>query len=158
LRARADELIIWRIIHSKFQAGAFSGDGAKEHGGRFNSKGKPLIYTSGSLSLAVLEMLVQTNSRERLKKHICIPVIVSTRLITEARLEDLPNGWDSLPYRRVSQEFGDSWIDSGKSLVLKVPSVVNRHEFNYLINPSHPNFGKMELGESISFPVDPRLV
>jgi RES domain-containing protein len=52
-------LTVWRIVAARFVEGAFSGEGARRFGGRWNRKGVPLVCTSGSQSLAMLEMLVQ---------------------------------------------------------------------------------------------------
>jgi RES domain-containing protein len=62
------------------------------------------------------------------------------------------------PTTNESQTFGDRWIERQESMVLRIPSVVIRPEFNYLINPSHPDFTRIEVGDPIAFPVDPRSV
>ena len=51
--------VLWRLVTPRFARTAFSGEGARLYGGRWNRKGVPMVYTAGSLSLAVLEMLVQ---------------------------------------------------------------------------------------------------
>jgi RES domain-containing protein len=84
-------------------------------------------------------------------------VAVPTSLIKSMSVTGLPKGWDALPYGRESQVFGHQWIEREESVVLRVPSIVNRLEFNYLINPSHPDFARIEVGVPIPFPVDPRL-
>jgi len=52
-------LTVWRLVTARFADTAFSGDGARLYGGRWNRKGVPLVYAAGSQSLAMLEMLVQ---------------------------------------------------------------------------------------------------
>ena len=50
---------VWRLFTTRYTETAFSGQGARRYGGRWNRKGVPVIYAAGSLSLAMLEMLVQ---------------------------------------------------------------------------------------------------
>ena len=49
---------IWRISKRKYATTAFNGEGARRFGGRWNSKGKSVVYTSATLSLAALETFV----------------------------------------------------------------------------------------------------
>lgn len=51
--------IVWRLLTARFADTAFTGEGARLYGGRWNRKGVPMVYTAGSQSLATLEMLVQ---------------------------------------------------------------------------------------------------
>lgn len=51
----------WRIVKEKHAATAFSGEGARLYGGRWNSVGTSLVYTSGTKALAALESLVHLN-------------------------------------------------------------------------------------------------
>lgn len=147
----------WRISPKEYEDAAFSGKGAKEYGGRFNSVGTPLVYTSASLALATLELLVRTNARKRLKGRVCLPVAFSEEHVLIKGADDLPEGWEARPYTAVSQGVGDEWIRHESSLVLRVPSVVVPAEHNYLINPHHPEFEELEFGEPIPLEPDPRL-
>jgi RES domain-containing protein len=52
------KITAWRIFKRRYKASAFTGEGARLFGGRWNSKGIPVVYTSASPSLATLEMLV----------------------------------------------------------------------------------------------------
>ncbi|GAB5521758.1 MAG: RES family NAD+ phosphorylase [Rhodothermales bacterium] len=150
-------MTVWRITHERYQADAFSGLGAERYGGRFNSPGHRLVYTASSISLALLELLVQANSRERLKQHVCIPATFDGEWVEQPSVDALPAGWNARPYGRASQAFGDQWLREQRSLVLSVPSIVNPYERNCLINPAHPYFGRIELGEPVPAPFDSRL-
>lgn len=150
------QITVWRIVDPKHAADAFSGIGAEILGGRFNSKGRRLVYTAGSVSLALLELLVQANKRSRLREYLCIPATFDASQV-EVHDADLPNGWDARPYTHVSQHFGDRWLEEERSLVLRVPSVVVPQEYNYLINPAHPEMGTVEIGDAFPAPFDDRL-
>ncbi|NBB87146.1 MAG: RES domain-containing protein, partial [Bacteroidetes bacterium] len=66
-------------------------------------------------------------------------------------------GWDDRPYGRASQAWGDTWIREQTSLALKVPSVVEPLESNYLINPGHPEVNRLDVGTPTPLSLDPRL-
>lgn len=150
------QITAWRISPAEYRSTAFSGEGAKEYGGRFNSVGTPIIYTAGSLALAMLELLVRVNSRRRLQNRVCLPVQFRDTHVAEQAAE-LPDDWDARPYTAASQQMGDAWIQSERSLVLRVPSVVVPQEPNYLINPRHPHFDELEFGDPTPLQLDPRL-
>ena len=155
----SDEAITaWRITPAKYQETAFDGAGAEEYGGRFNSVGVPVVYTSATLSLATLEVLTRTNKRSRLAGRVCLPVTFEERHVTTYAASDLPDRWDARPYEPGSQAVGDEWARSEASLVLRVPSVVVPSENNYLINPKHPDFDDLIFGEAVPLDPDPRLL
>lgn len=151
-------LTVWRLVHERHVDRAFSGEGAEQYGGRFNSKGRKVVYTAGSLSLAMLELLVQANRRKRLSNHFCIPATIAHSHVEPRSLQEMPAGWDARPYKQVSQEFGDKWLSERESLVLAVPSVVVPQEYNYLINPEHEASDEIELGEPFPASFDRRLI
>lgn len=148
---------VWRISHTDYSETAFSGEGAKLFGGRFNSPGVPAIYTSGALSLSLLELLVQVEDREYLNDCIQFYADVPNDLIYKPKTEELPDDWNKIPYGKSSQKFGDEWIHESQYAVLKIPSVVVPVENNYVINPNHTAFDKIELSGGSNVLFDPRL-
>ena len=149
----------WRVTdrrHAATGAAAFTGDGAKVAGGRFNSVG--VVYTSGSLALAMLEVLVQANGRDRLRNHVYVPATFDEGAVEAATAAELPPGWDDVPDTAAAVAFGDAWLRSRRSLVLRVPSVVVPVEHNYLLNPEHPDFGNVLIGDPTPAPFDRRLL
>jgi RES domain-containing protein len=66
-------------------------------------------------------------------------------MISEILVKDLPLGWKAFPLTTITQKIGDQFILQGKYLVMKVPSAVVPGDFNYLINPRHPEFGRIEI-------------
>lgn len=152
------ELIrVWRITHRKYADTAFSGEGARVLGGRFNSKGHPAVYTSGSLSLALLEILVQTNDRAFFNKTVLLHADIPADCIFSPSNNMLPDRWNEIPYTWHSQLFGDRWLTHQKFAVLKIPSVVVPQEYNFVINPLHQDFDKTEISTALPLPLDPRL-
>jgi RES domain-containing protein len=151
------KITAWRITSEKHVGTAFSSEGAEEYGGRFNSVGIPIVYTSESVSLATLELLAKAGGRQRLSGRVVLPVTFEGSQGLALDEEDLPEGWDDRPHGPASQQVGDKWIQSKESLVLRVPSVVVPEEHNYLVNPEHSEFEELEIGEPRPLDVDPRL-
>jgi len=152
--------IVWRLLTARFaQPGesAFTGEGARLYGGRWNRKGTPMVYTAGSQSLAVLEMLAQDEPLRA--RYVMIPASLPNNLKIE-RMEatELPAGWRSLAAREQTQAIGTAWARRRSSAVLAVPSAIIPAEYNYLLNPLHPSFAIIGIGEPQDFVIDPRLL
>ena len=147
----------WRIIKARHKDDAFSGEGARLRGGRWNSKGTAIIYTAGSLALAAMEMVVNLPRPKLLREFVRIPVQIPLNLIIDFPFDQLPNNWNSHPVSPSTKTIGDRWVHEKQSSVLKVPSVVIPQEYNYLLNPNHPDFEIISIGTPISFLFDPRL-
>jgi RES domain-containing protein len=148
----------WRILKTQHAGRAFEGEGARLVGGRWNKIGTPMIYTADPLALAALEILVHLPKRELLKqKFQRIPVRFDRRLVKSLNLIDLPSDWDILPPPESTQAIGTAWALKKQSVLYKVPSTIIREEFNYLINPLHPDFTKLSIGSVQKFVFDPRI-
>jgi RES domain-containing protein len=148
----------WRVVKKKHADEAFSGQGALKFGGRWNSIGTRLVYTSESLALAAIEILAGGISTGLLGSFAKIPVDFDGSLVEALPVSRIPKDWSGYPPGLKTQIIGDAWVRESKSVLLKVPSVVIREEFNYLINPAHPNFKKLAIGKSEDFSFDKRLI
>jgi RES domain-containing protein len=87
-----------------------------------------------------------------------IPVTFNADLVETLDLVGLPSNWNSVPVPRQLQRMGDDWLITGQSCILQVPSVIVPHEANYILNPNHPDFDSLEIGEPIDLEIDSRLV
>jgi RES domain-containing protein len=145
----------WRIVSAKSVPAAFSGEGARIHGGRWNSKGTAIVYTSGSLSLAAMEIMVHLPAAALLDRYVTIAVEIDEHLV-EAFTE-LPDDWNSRPAAPSTKNIGDRWVAENRSVVLKIPSVIVPAEHNYLLHPGHPDWLYIRIQEPASFSFDPRL-
>jgi RES domain-containing protein len=147
----------WRIVNARNAATAFSGDGSRRSGGRWNSRGYRAVYLADSLALATLEVMVHGVSYETLHNYVCILATIPKKITQEVDLKNLPRNWrNDLPPAEL-RELGDRWLNGKKSAVLKVPSAVIPVEFNYVLNPRHKDFGKIEIAEPLSLAFDKRL-
>ncbi len=147
----------WRLVHRKYVHSAFSGEGARLAGGRWNSEGNAVVYTAGSLSLALLEIIVHLEFKEALKLYKAIPIEIPVRLLQVIDPARLPDGWSASPPQSLTQFIGNCWVEGLADAVLKVPSAIIPNEFNYLLNPNHPEFDQIKRGAPIDLPVDPRV-
>jgi RES domain-containing protein len=148
----------WRIVKTRYSADAFSGEGARLYGGRWNSAGIAIVYTAGSKSLATLELLVHLDNTSVLPSFSICPVDFDDSLVELIDPVTLPRDWRQAASPLSLQAVGDDWISRGSSVVLRVPSAVIESEYNYLINPVHIDFKKLVIGSMEVFILDPRLI
>jgi RES domain-containing protein len=145
----------WRIVKEKYIGNAFTGEGAARGGGRWNSVGSRIVYTSSSLALATLEALAHLPSYKQLEQYQCISISFDEAWIFTP--DELPDGWDLVPPTTISQSFGDQWLSRGEHAVLSLSSKIIPGESNLLINPNHPDFRNMVVGGPLDYPYDSRL-
>jgi RES domain-containing protein len=150
--------IAWRIVKTRFAQQAFDGEGARLYGGRWNSVGVRMIYTAGSVSLVVLEILVNLENTDVLPAYSLCAVNFNDGLVASLDRSRFPPNWRDSPSPPELLAIGDAWIASGKSAVLEVPSAVVESESNYLINPAHPDFASLVIEPPQPFAFDPRLL
>jgi RES domain-containing protein len=147
----------WRITKHKYAKTAFDGEGARLYGGRWNSPGTAMIYTSQSQSLAVLELLVHMDAPELLRKYILFEVWLPTSYVSDLNLSNLPANWRTDPAPADVRVVGDEWVASGNSAALRVPSALVPGESNFLLNPRHPDFRKLRIAKPLPFQFGPRF-
>lgn len=150
-------LTVWRLVSARFADDAFSGEGARLYGGRWNRKQVPMVYTAATQSLAMLELLVQDDPLRA--RYVMIPAFIPADLpIEHVGVDTLPEGWREMAARGHLQQIGSDWARSARSPVLAVPSAVIPSESNYLLNPLHPAFGRIQIGPALAFITDLRLI
>jgi RES domain-containing protein len=150
-------LSVWRLTTARFAKTAFSGEGARLYGGRWNFKGVPLVYTAGTQSLAMLEMLVQDEPLRA--RYVMIEARIPKRVtIDRIRIEDLPPDWREIEVREKLRAIGTEWAGKRSAAVLAVPSAIIPAELNYLLNPFHPDFRRIRTGRPQAFETDLRLI
>ena len=148
----------WRIVQPRHANTVFDGEGARLYGGRWNHKGCAVVYTASTLSLAVLEMLVHLPTPEVLKQYVTIPVEFDGSLCLHLDPQTLPRNWRNNPALVATRDIGTDWVTRNDSVVLAVPSAVVPAEWNYLLNPRHPDFARISVGVPQPFKYDPRLL
>jgi RES domain-containing protein len=150
-------LSAWRIVRKKRLATAMTGQGASLYPGRWNGLGVPVVYAARSISLAILELLVHMESAPTTPEYRLLELEFEESLVTAVDVRRLPRNWRRDPAPRQLQTVGNRWVRRGQSAVLQVPSAITG-EPNYLLNPAHPDFGKISVGRPTVFKLDARLV
>ena len=147
-------MIVFRLSKAQF-ANDLSGKGAELVGGRWNSRGNAMLYTSQSIALCVAEIAVHVPLGILPKDFQLVHIEVPDEDFLE--LKRLPKDWQTFPHSNSTQMLGDKFLKEQKFLVLKVPSATVQGEFNYLINPRHKNFNQIKILKKESFSFDERL-
>ena len=133
-----------------------AGTGAALYGGRWNSKGIYILYTAATASLALLEIIVHTSTFP--KEDFCmLEIDIPENKILELKEKQLPADWRKYPSPSVLKKIGDAFCRDREYLALKIPSVILPEEFNYLINPEHPDFKKIKVIKKNRITIDERL-
>jgi RES domain-containing protein len=149
---------VWQITKKKHTKSAFTGEGARLYGGRWNSPGKPVVYTAESRALALVEILVHLNSAGLLAKYVVFQVEIDKPFIAHLEPRELPSNWQMEPAPKQLQMLGDAWLESQRSPILRVPSAIVGGEFNYLLNPLHVDFSKLRIHRPEKIAIDKRLL
>jgi len=150
-------LTTWRIVKARRAADAFDGEGARLEGGRWNSPGTAMVYTSQSAALAALEMLVHLGRGSMLSAYVLMPCAFDHALVSRLDRTRLPDNWRSYPAPPQLQQIGDEWVRGGASAVLEVPSAVIETDSNHLLNPHHRGFRTVRVMKPQPFEFDLRL-
>jgi len=153
---------LWRIAADtpSYTADDLSGAGAEKTGGRWNASGTPVLYTSPTVALAVLETLVHLGSPQLPLNRYLVRIDVPEDLFTGATEADGAAliGWDALPAGKVSIDWGTAWCTGLTSALALVPSVVVPEENNVLVNPRHPDARRITATKVRRWVYDPRAV
>ncbi len=148
---------VWRICRRRYAADAATGEGARLFGGRWNSRGVRVVYTSTSLALAAVEIFVNLEPNLMPGDLVSIQVnIPDTVQIDRLDLKALPPGWYETRDESLHR-FGDEWVRGGKTAVLLVPSAAIRGEWNVLLNPAHAKFSAIKFHDAEPFAFDVRM-
>ena len=146
---------LFRITRSKYIAD-LSGKGAYERGGRWNSTGRFALYTAQSRSLAMVESLVYLSDLPPEDEYkVAVLYLPDDTFVQTVDIQQLKNNWrDDQKYTR---QFGDDWLKNKHSLLLRIPSVIVKAEYNYIINPQHELYSRLTLVDIEPFSFDGRF-
>lgn len=151
---------VYRIEREKYLNTTLNGIGAAlTEGYRWNSLNTFLVYTAESRSLATLEISVHLDLTEDLptdRYYVEIDIPEDTEVL-ELSVEDLPENWNAKPPAIETQFIGDDFVSQNQAAVLRVPSCIVQQEFNYLINPTHPDAKKINVISIQKLTFDNRL-
>jgi RES domain-containing protein len=148
----------YRITKARYASTAFDGEGARRVGGRWNRRGTPLVYLGEGVAIATLEMLVHLHGPDLLADaYRLIRVLVPEEVALDLPESALRPGWADPASTVVAAPIGSEWVESGASAALRVPSAVVPYEHDVLLNPAHPDMGRLAFGAPEPFLFDARL-
>jgi len=148
-------MLVYRIGKTRHSRD-LSGEGARLHGGRWNHILVPCVYTSSSRALAVLEFTVNVNIDD-IPRALSITTIEIPDSITELKLSEIPGDWNRCPSPTSTKDMGSKLLKDAATPILKLPSVIIPSEFNYLLNPAHPDSAKFKIIAVEDFVYDIRI-
>jgi RES domain-containing protein len=150
---------IFRLARAGFKDALWAGEGGLYVDGRWHLPGRRIVYTAQSLSLAQLEVLVHISDRRQMPELVYAEAAIPDSLtLLTIEPSALPRNWRRFsPYSVVTQQLGMRWLTEMRSAVLKVPSAISAAEWNFLLNPAHPDFQTLKPGKAKPFAMDPRL-
>ena len=144
-------LRVYRVVDAEHASEPFA---PVDAGGRWSPPGKACVYASLSPASAVLEYLAHLEGETPDKLMMAVATIPQGTVLSET---NEPSTWRERPYRHEVQQVGASWLDSGRSLALRVPSALTPGESNVLLNPGHQAFAGLQLQALQPVSIDPRL-
>jgi RES domain-containing protein len=148
----------WRIVHPMYADDAFTGEGPRRRGGRWNPSGTAVVYTASSVSLATLELLVHNQRALRLPEYLLFSCTFPDAIVERMDRWRLPQNWRDYPAPAELKQLGDEWLRSRSSAVLEVPSAVTPEEVNFLLNPAAEDFRSVDIAQPRPFKIDYRLL
>jgi RES domain-containing protein len=149
-------MIVYRIGYMRY-ASDLTGEGSRLNGGRWNHVMTPCLYTAESRALAVLEYTVNVGIDDIPRALSLTSIEVpdsSMEICNEARL---PGDWKTAPAPASTRDFGTRWLKAAEKLLMKIPSTVIPEEWNYIINPLHPNSKDCKVVDVRDFVYDVRI-
>ena len=148
----------WRIVRAARVNSAFTGEGARIYGGRWNSPGTAVIYVSEHESLAALELVVHLTPIPPDDRYLSFRLEWEDKLTDHFPVKNLPTHWNAEPPGSKTMQIGDEWVRAGKYVALAVPSVLSASDLNFLLNPKHPDFKKIKISQPVEYRFDARLL
>lgn len=138
---------IYRIVHERYRDDPFSGKGGLHHRSRWASKGQLVSYAADHLATATLEKLAGIVRADLMTDMVYAKAEIESEQEGVLAADELPEDWDALPASDATRVIGDTWLDAGSHVLLRVPSVVLPDSYNYVVNAAHPGMSDLEVVE-----------
>ena len=149
---------VFRVLRKAYARAPFDGEGAYRYGGRWSSPGTRLVYTSEHQSLAMLEYFVHLDPEDAPNDLVLATADIPDNLSRERlQAREMPLHWRETPAPPELAQIGDQFVKKAETCLLLVPSALAVNENNWLINPQHPESGKIVLHAIEPLRYDPRM-
>jgi RES domain-containing protein len=149
---------IYRIVHERYRDDPFSGKGGLHHRSRWASKGQLVSYATDHLATATLEKLAGIVRADLMTDMVYAKAEIESEQEGVLAADELPEDWDALPASDATRVIGDTWLDAGSHVLLRVPSVVLPDSYNYVVNAAHPGMSDLEVVEVAPLLLDNRVL
>ena len=150
-------MLVYRFYKSAYLADPLSAEGARRAGGRWNPKGYPILYTSSTPELALLEVVAHLDPRFVPAFNLLVLELPDSDLRT-IRQTELPADWRTPDAFERGQAYLLDWLRQPDTLTVSVPSAIMPRSLNVLLHTEHPAFGQaVQMVENEPFVVDSRL-
>ena len=149
-------MIVYRIGNAVY-AEDLTGNGAKIYGGRWNHISVPCVYAAESRALAVLEYSVNVHLSAILRALSITAIDIGKAIIQELLISDLPGNWRESPAPSTTKDLGSDILNRADAAIIKIPSIIIPEEFNYILNPAHPDAGNFKVVYVKDFVYDIRI-
>ena len=148
-------MILWRVSNHR----SLDGSGGLSAPGRWHTVGQRIVYCASNPATALLEALV--HAKIDLED---IPVnfryleidVPDTLTVEDVDVSKLPPSWRT--DHAATRHIGDRWLRSGRTALLRVPSVIVPATWNVLINPRRPEISQVRIVRDHSHQIDLRLL
>ncbi len=150
-------MLVYRLYKSTYIAEPLSAEGSRRAGGRWNPKGVPILYTSATPELALLEVVAHLNPSFIPNFHLLVLDIPEE--YRAVSLTELPENWpDEQPDDALPAYLLD-WLKQPDVLTVSVPSAIVSRSRNYLLHTLHPSFSDgVKIIENEPFRIDVRVI
>ena len=149
-------LRLWRIVTGSHPV--WSGEGARLYGQQWNPAGLPAIYAGTSFAVCLIELLVHANRKSPPSGARFVEAQVPDDVSRETFNPASSPGWDDPRDTSIAQSFGRDWIETRRSALLIVPSVVTAgRDVNVVANPDHADAARIVVGPETPVVLDPRF-
>ncbi len=154
----SDPLTLYRITHERYAEVPFSGEGGLHYRSRWASKGQRVSYAADHLATATLEKIAGVRRADLLAEMVYVRAEIAAAHVMALPEEDWPEDWHVLPAKDATRGVGDAWLSGRRSVLLRVPSVVLPHSYNYVINAAHPDADALDAVETNPLLLDNRVL
>lgn len=149
-------MLVYRLYKSTYIAEPLSAEGARRAGGRWNPKGFPILYTSATPELALLEVVAHLNPSFIPNFHLLVlDIPEECRVVSITELHpDWPDEQldEALPFHL------SDWLKQPDTLTISVPSAIVSRSRNYLLHTLYPGFShQVKIIENEPFRIDSRI-
>lgn len=148
-------MLVYRLTKPEYIKD-LSGIGASMYGGRWNKKGRPVLYTGESKEITLLETIVHTPPM-LIPKLAIATIEIPDNSIKNLNIKDLPKNWYTYPAPDILAEIADVWLQKSEFIALRVPSCIVHSASNYILNCAHKDYRKVKLISVKKFHFDTRL-